>query len=65
MSARAATADFVQEMRDLEAGFRSAFGAQWPGPAPRLTGIAISNDTDQTGETVTARFGDFTLAARR
>ncbi len=56
---------WAQERRDLEADFRSAFGAQWPGPVPRLTGIAIGNDTDQTGETVTAWFGDFTLAARR
>jgi len=56
---------WAQESRDLEAGFRAAFGAQWLGPVLRLTGIAIGNDMDQTGETVTAWYGDFTLAARR
>jgi hypothetical protein len=29
-----------------------------------VTGIAAGNDTDQTGESVTAWFADFTLAAR-
>jgi hypothetical protein len=29
-----------------------------------VTGIAAGNDTDQTGEAVTAWFGDFTLGAR-
>jgi len=52
------------ESRDLEADFRAAFGAQWTGPVPRVTGIAAGNDTDQTGETVTAWFGDFRLEAR-
>ena len=56
---------WAQESRDLEADFRAAFGAQWPGPVPRVTAIAIGNDTDQTGETVTAWFGDFALEARR
>lgn len=53
------------EARDLEADFRAAFGSLWSGPVPRLTGIAVGNDTDQTGETVTAWFGDFRLEARR
>lgn len=56
---------WAEESRDLEADFRAAFGSQWPGPVPRVTGIAIGNDTDQTGETVTAWFGDFRLEARR
>jgi len=56
---------WAAEARDLEADFRAAFGSQWTGPAPRVTGIAIGNDTDQTGETVTAWFGDFRLEARR
>ena len=55
---------WTQEGRDLEADFRAAFGAQWTGPVPRVTGIAIGNDTDQTGETATAWFGDFSLGAR-
>jgi len=56
---------WARESRDLEADFRAAFGSQWTGPVPRVTGIAIGNDTDQTGETVTAWFGDFSLGARR
>jgi hypothetical protein len=56
---------WAAESRDLDADFRAAFGAQWPKPTPRVTGIAIGNDTDQTGETVTAWFGDFALGARR
>jgi len=56
---------WARESRDLEADFRAAFGSQWTGPVPRVTGIAIGNDTDQTGETVTAWFGDFGLEARR
>jgi hypothetical protein len=53
------------ESRDLEADFRAAFGGEWQGPVPRVTGIAAGNDTDQTRETVTAWFGDFRLEARR
>jgi len=56
---------WAEEARDLEADFRAAFGAQWKGPVPRVTGVAIGNDTDQTGETVTAWFGDLRLEARR
>lgn len=51
--------------RDLEADFRAAFGAQWPKPMPPITAIAAGNDTDQTGETATAWFGDFRMQARR
>jgi hypothetical protein len=56
---------WASETRDLEADFRAAFGAEWTGPVPTVTGIAIGNDTDQTKETVTAWFGDFRLEARR
>jgi hypothetical protein len=56
---------WAEESRDLDADFRAAFGQQWPKPTPRITGIAIGNDTDQTGETVTAWFGDFALGTRR
>jgi hypothetical protein len=56
--------EWASESRDLDADFRAAFGSQWTLPTPRITGIAIGNDTDQTGETVTAWFGDFTLARR-
>lgn len=53
------------EARDLEADWRAAFGARYPGPVPRISGVAISSDTDQTGESVTAWFGDLRLEARR
>ena len=55
---------WAAESRDLEADFREAFGAGWTGPVPRVTGIAAGNDTDQTGERVTAWFGDFRLEKR-
>lgn len=55
---------WAAESRDLEADFRAAFGAQWRGPVPRVTGVAIGNDTDQTGESATAWFGDLRLGAR-
>jgi len=47
----------VQE-RDLAADFLAAFGR----PVPRITGIALSADTDNTGGHVQAWFGDVTLA---
>jgi hypothetical protein len=55
---------WVSEVRDLDADFRAAFGAENPGPVPAVTGIAIGNDSDQTGDTVTAWFGDFAWQAR-
>ena len=55
---------WASESRDLAADFREAFGAGWHGPVPRVTGIAVGNDTDQTGERVTAWFGDFRLEPR-
>ena len=51
---------WVDERRDVAADFRAAFGR----PAPRMTGIAAGNDTDQTGESVTAWVGDFRIEAR-
>ena len=46
------------QQRDLEADFRASFGRA----APRVTGIALASDTDNTGGHVTAWFGDLTLA---
>lgn len=43
------------EQRDLAADFRAAFGHA----APRVTGIALASDTDNTGGHVKAWFGDF------
>lgn len=50
---------WVDERRDVAADFRAAFGAQLAGPVPRVTGIGAGVDTDQTGERVVTRFGDF------
>lgn len=56
---------WLDERRDLAADFRAAFGAQWRGPVPAITGVAVGNDTDQTGESATARFGDVRLERAR
>ena len=52
---------WMVETRDVAADFRAAFGI----PPPRITGVAVGNDTDQTDEKVTTWFGDVTFAARR
>ncbi|MFZ3321328.1 MAG: DUF3047 domain-containing protein [Usitatibacter sp.] len=56
---------WVAEKRDIEADFLAAFGEKWKGKIPRVTGVVVGNDTDQTGETVTASFGDLRLEARK
>lgn len=48
---------WVSEARDLVADFRAAFGEA----PPPITGIAIATDSDNTGETLTAWYGDLTL----
>jgi DUF3047 family protein len=61
-SGGAAAGRWTEESRDLVADFRAAF----PGRAarvPRITGIAAGNDTDQTGESAIAWFGDFRIEA--
>jgi hypothetical protein len=40
--------------RDVAADFRASFGEE----APAVSGIALAVDTDNTGEKVTAFFGD-------
>ena len=59
-SGNAQAGRWIEERRDLAADFRSAFGRA----APRMTGIAAGNDTDQSGESATAWFGDFRLEPR-
>ena len=54
-NARAGT--WQSQRRNLAADFLAAFGR----PAPRVTGIALSADTDNTGGHVQAWFGDVTL----
>lgn len=56
---------WTEVTRDIAADYRAAFGARYPGPVPRVSGVAISADTDQTGERVTAWFGDLTLEGGR
>jgi hypothetical protein len=51
---------WVDETRDLAADFRAAFPER-KAAVPAITGIAAGNDTDQTGESATAWFGDFHL----
>jgi hypothetical protein len=51
---------WVAVERDVAADFRAAFGE----PAPRIVGVAVSADTDNTGEAVTAWFGDLQFRAR-
>lgn len=45
---------WVEVRRDVAADFRAAFGES----APRVVGLAVSADTDNTGERVTTLFGD-------
>lgn len=63
-SGPARAGQWVEARRDLDADFRAAFGEQWTGPVPAVTGIAAGNDTDQTGAAASAWFGDFRLEAR-
>jgi hypothetical protein len=51
---------WIEERRDVAADFRAAFGRA----APRVSAIAAGNDTDQTGESATVWFGDFSMEAR-
>lgn len=51
---------WIAHTRDVAADYRAAFGS---GPVPPISGIAVSADTDQTGETVTAWFGDLRFEA--
>jgi len=59
-SGSARAGQWVEERRDVAADYRAAFGAERE--APPVSGIAAGNDTDQTGETATAWFGDFRAA---
>lgn len=45
---------WVTETRDLAADFRAAFGDE----APEVVGIALATDTDNTGTSATAWYGD-------
>ena len=45
--------------RNLAADFRAAFGED----PPAVSGVAVASDTDNTGESVTALFGDIRFSA--
>ncbi len=47
------------EERDVAADFRAAFGEE----PPEVSGVAIVSDTDNTGESATAMFGDINFRA--
>jgi hypothetical protein len=46
------------ETRDLRADYRRAFGSE----APPVSGVGISSDTDNAGESAVAWFGDVVLS---
>ncbi|MCB1888377.1 MAG: DUF3047 domain-containing protein [Rhodocyclaceae bacterium] len=59
-SGDAMAGQWVTETRDVAADFEAAFGE----PAPRVSGIAVGVDTDNTGATATTWFGDITFGTR-
>jgi hypothetical protein len=52
---------WCEESRNVMADYAPAFGFAKDKPLPRITGLAVAADTDQTGEMVTAWFGDVFL----
>jgi hypothetical protein len=63
-SGPARVGSWTPERRDIERDYRLAFAPPAGKPVPRVSGIAASADTDQTGESVTAWFADFRLEPR-
>jgi hypothetical protein len=51
---------WIDERRDVAADYRAAFGED----PPRITAVAIMTDTDDTGESATAWYGDVTFRRR-
>ncbi len=58
-SGKAQQGEWVTLQRDVAADYRRAFGM----PPPRITGIAIAVDTDNTGESTVSYFGDIRFTA--
>jgi hypothetical protein len=52
---------WVNEKRNLFEDYKKAFGEQ----SPPLSGVAIMTDTDNTGESATAYYGDILFRKRR
>jgi hypothetical protein len=59
-SGAARAGQWVTETRDLAADFRAAFGEQ----APKVVAIALATDTDNTGESALAWYGDIEFLPR-
>lgn len=59
-SGAARTGQWITETRDLAADFRAAFGED----PPDIVGVALATDTDNTGETATAWYGDIEFLPR-
>lgn len=51
---------WVAHERDVAADFRGAFAL----PAPQVTGVIVSTDTDNTGETAETYYGDVSFRPR-
>jgi hypothetical protein len=49
---------WVSEQRNILEDYRHAFGEEEPQSIPMISGVAIMTDTDNTGESATAYFGD-------
>jgi len=60
-SGAARAGEWVEERRDVAADYRAAFGAD--AALHPVSGVAAGNDTDQTGESATAWFGDLHFEA--
>lgn len=54
-------ARWVTVERDLYADYQRLFG----GEPPRIVGVAVITDTDNTGESAVAYYGDIVLRAGR
>lgn len=59
-SGTARQGDWVTLQRDIAADYRRAFGTA----PPRITGIAVAVDTDNTGESTVSFFGDIRFASK-
>lgn len=60
-SGKAKAGQWVAETRDVAADFRPAFDEE----APRVIGVALAADTDNTGESLESRFGDLVFLPSR
>ena len=58
-SGRARQGQWISLQRDISADYKRAFGTA----PPRITGIAIAVDTDNTGESTISYFGDIRFTA--